>query len=209
MLQRVIGKKIGMTQIFDKDGMVVPVTVIDVAHWVVTQIKTTEKDGYASLQLGLVKLKFRDESFSPEWLKSKNNYFSNVNEIRLAEVPVNFTVGQAITFDELAMQEGEYVDVTGKSKGLGFQGVVKRWGFAGGPKTHGSKFHRRPGASGNMRSGGEVLKGKKFPGHMGTEQVTVQGLKIVRLDKDAQCLFVKGAVPGKKDSLVFIKKQEK
>src|SRR5271169_46058 len=114
MLQRVIGKKIGMTQIFDKDGMVVPVTVVDVAHWVVTQIKTTEKDGYASLQLGLVKMKFRDESFSPEWLKSKNNYFSDVNEIRLAEVPANFTVGQAITFDELALQEGEYVDVTGK-----------------------------------------------------------------------------------------------
>lgn len=208
MLQRVLGKKIGMTQVFDKDGSVVPVTVVDVAHWVVTQIKTAAKDGYASLQLGLVKKKFRNEAFSPEWLKAKNNYFSDIKEVHITDAS-NFAVGQTITFDQVALQEGEIVDVTGKSKGLGFQGVVKRWGFGGGPKAHGSKFHRRPGASSHMRSQGEVLKGKRFPGHLGTEQVTIRGLKVVRLDKEAGCLFIKGAVPGKKDSLVFIKKQEK
>ena len=209
MLQRVLGTKIGMTQIFDKDGTVVPVTVVNIANWVVTQVKTPAKDGYASLQLGLVKKKFRGETFAPEWLKAINDYFLHVREVELPESTMTYEVGQEIKFDHVALQEGEIVDVTGTSKGLGFQGVVKRWGFSGGPAAHGSKFHRRPGASGNMRSQGEVLKGKKFPGHLGTERVTVAGLKVVRMDKEAGCLFIKGALPGKKESLVFIKKQGK
>ena len=205
MLKALLGKKIGMTQIFDQDGKVLPVTVIDTRNWVVTQIKTKEKDGYASLQLGLLKKKFEGNAFSLEWLKAKKNYFTLCKELPL--VDGEFSVGQQISFDHVALAEGEMVAVSGKSRGLGFQGVVKRWGFRGGPKTHGSKFHRRPGAMGHMRSQGEVIKGKRLPGNHGNMMVTVKGLQVVRIDKDASCIFIKGTIPGKKDSVVMVKKQ--
>ncbi|MFA6527411.1 MAG: 50S ribosomal protein L3 [Candidatus Babeliales bacterium] len=208
MLNRVLGKKIGTTQVFDKTGNVVPVTVVDVAHWFVTQVKTGVNDGYAALQLGLLKKKFREKEFSQEWLKHKSDYFTHLKEVRV-DGDVSLLPGQAVTMDEIALAEGTYVDVTGTSKGLGFQGVVKRWGFGGGPDSHGSTFHRRPGASGHMRTQGEVIKGKRFPGHLGAEQVTVKGLQVVLVDKELGCLFIKGSVPGKKDSLVAIKEQGK
>lgn len=208
MLNRVLGKKVGMTQVFDKTGNVIPVTVVNVAHWFVTQVKTSAKDGYTSLQLGLLKKKFREQDFSLEWLKHKADYFVHLKEI-LVDENIELTLGQAVTMDTLALPEGTFVDVTGTSKGHGFQGVVKRWNFGGGPDAHGSKFHRRPGASGSMRTQGEVIKGKRFPGHLGDEQVTVTGLQIVAVDKEQGCLFIKGSVPGKKDSLVSIREQRK
>lgn len=210
MLNRVLGKKIGTTQVFDKVGNVVPVTVVNVAHWFVTQVKTSANDGYAALQLGLLKKKFREKEFSQEWLKHKSDYFTHLKEVRIdGDTDISYTPGQAVTMDSIALSEGTFVDVTGTSKGLGFQGVVKRWGFGGGPDSHGSTFHRRPGASGHMRTQGEVIKGKRFPGHLGAEQVTVKGLQVVLVDKEQGCLFIKGAIPGKKDSLVAIKEQGK
>jgi large subunit ribosomal protein L3 len=209
MFDRVLGKKIGMTQVFDKNGTVIPVTVVNTAHWFVTQVKTKEKDGYASLQLGLLKKKFHHETFSPVWLKKKADYFLHIKEVPVTDAAQTYQVGQEFTLDMASITEGTSVDVTSKSKGLGFQGVVRRWGFGGGPKAHGSKFHRRPGASSHMRTQGEVLKGKRFPGHLGAEQVTVKGLEIVLLSKEHNCLFIKGSIPGKKDSLVSIKKQGK
>lgn len=208
MLNRVLGKKVGTTQVFDKTGNVVPVTVVNVAHWFVTQVKTSTKDGYTALQLGLLKKKFREQDFSQEWLKHKSDHFLHLKEVRV-EGEVSLTPGQAVTMDTISLPEGTFVDVTGTSKGLGFQGVVKRWGFGGGPDSHGSTFHRRPGASGHMRTQGEVIKGKRFPGHLGAEQVTVKGLQVVLVDKELGCLFIKGSVPGKKDSLVAIKEQRK
>lgn len=205
MLKALLGKKIGMTQIFDQEGKVIPVTVVDTKNWVVTQIKTKENDGYSSLQLGLLKKKFEGNSFSPEWLKAKKDYFALFKEVPLVEG--EFTVGQQISFDHVALAEGEFVAVSGRSRGLGFQGVVKRWGFGGGPSSHGSKFHRRPGAMGHMRTQGEVIKGKRLPGNHGNTMVTVRGLKVVKVDKDSSCLFIKGNIPGKKDSVVMIKKQ--
>jgi large subunit ribosomal protein L3 len=208
MLKSVLGKKVGMTQIFDKDGNVVPVTVVDVGNWFVTQVKTAEKDGYSSLQLGLPRKRYRGESFSPAWLKSKKDYFLHLKEVSL-DVNDKFDVGQEIKLDQVLLQDGEKVSVTGTSRGLGFQGVVKRHNFKGGPKAHGSKFHRRPGALSSMRTQGEVFKGKRLPGHMGFAQVTVKGLKVVQINKDSGHVLLKGTVPGKKDSLVFINKQGK
>ncbi len=210
MLNGVLGKKIGMTQVFDAQGIVVPVTVVDVSNQFVTQIKTPEKDGYASLQVGLLRKRYQGKPFSEVWLKAKKNYFVHIKEVPVSDAAKDCTLGQPVTFDLLSsLQEGNKVTVVGTSRGLGFQGVVKRWGFAGGPKSHGSKFHRKPGSSGNMRRQGEVLKGKKFPGHMGVDRVTVEGLKVIRIDKENGCLFIKGAIPGKKDSLVLIKTQGK
>ena len=207
MLNTLLGKKIGMTQIFNESGMVVPVTVVNIARWVVTQIKTVEKDGYSALQVGWLRQRFDTKNFSPDWLKKKKHYFSSVREIHMASPSESFAVGQEITLDNLKWSLGQKVQVTGRSKGLGFQGVTKRWCFGRGPSTHGSKFHRRPGSMGFMRSQGKVIKGKKLPGHFGNEQTTVQGLCLVQTDAQMQCVFIKGALPGKKDSVVLIKKQ--
>jgi large subunit ribosomal protein L3 len=209
MLTSVLGKKIGMTQVFDAEGNVTPVTVIDTGNLYVTQLKSLDKDGYAALQLGLLRDKYCGQEFSQDWLKSKKKFFTNLKEVRLEDGAGSFELGQAISIDKIAFLEGQKVAVTGKSKGLGFQGVVKRWGFSGGPKTHGSKFHRRPGAISHMRTQGEVIKGKKFPGHMGCQQFTIRGLEIVKIEKEKGFLLVKGSVPGKKDSLVLIRKQGK
>ena len=205
MLNKVLGTKIGMTQLFDKSGDVVPVTVVDVNHWFVTQIKTSEKDGYSSLQLGLLRKKFRGQEFSPLWLKTKNDFFIRLREVDVATTP-GIELGQLVNMTHVDLKENDIVSVVGTSKGRGFQGVIKRWGFAGGPAAHGSKFHRRPGTGGCLRTQGEVIKGKRFPGHLGAEQVTVEGLRIMRIDPEKGCIFIKGAIPGKKDALVAITK---
>lgn len=207
MLGSVLGKKVGMTQVFDKDGKVIPVTVVDVGTWFITQVKLAEKDGCCSLQLGLPRKRYDAASFSTDWLKKKKDYFLHVKEVKPVDAQHSFAIGQKITVNDITLQEGEVVSVTGKSRGLGFQGVVRRWGFSGGPKAHGSKFHRRPGTSGCLRSQGEIIKGKKFPGHQGAAQVTVEGLKVIKVDKEKGCLFIKGAIPGKTDTLVIIRKQ--
>lgn len=205
MLDSMLGIKVGMTQLFDKNGDVVPVTVVDMNNWFVTQIKSLEKDGYASVQLGLLKKKFRGQPFSPLWLKAKNDHFLHVKEVATEKVQ-EVTPGQTLGLAQTTLKEGDVVTVTGTSKGVGFQGVVKRWNFSGGPAAHGSKFHRRPGTSGCLRTQGEIIKGKKFPGHMGDERVSVDGLKVVRIDPETGYVFIKGAIPGKKDSLVALKK---
>ena len=207
MLNALLGKKIGMTQVFDMNGNVVPVTVVDVAHWLVTQIKKADKNGYSAVQVGWLKERFRAQDFSLDWLKNKNNYFTHIKELTLENDSHDFALGQEITFDHTAWDLGQLVQVTGTSKGLGFQGVTKRWRFGRGPSTHGSKFHRRPGSIGHMRREGEVIKGKKLPGRFGNDQTTIKGLRLVQADKDKGCVFIKGALPGKKDSIVLIKKQ--
>jgi len=206
MVKSVLGTKIGMTQVFDNKGVVVPVTVIDINNWFVTQVKTVQKDGYHAVQMGLLRKRFRNQSFSENWLKAKNDYFLNMQEIKFEDAEAIFVPGGRIGLQSVAIQEGDKVAVIGISRGLGFQGVVKRWGFSGGPKAHGSRFHRIPGSGGCMRSQGEVIKGKKFPGHMGCDQVTVKGLRIIRIDHERGYVFVKGAVPGKAGSVVTIKK---
>lgn len=206
MLNSVFGTKIGMTQVFDAQGNVTPVTVVDVNNLVVTQIKSSDKEGYNALQVGLLRERFRAQSFSPLWLKAKKDHFLNTREIKVDAV-ADFALGQAISMDNTQINEGDTVAVTGISKGLGFQGVVKRHGFGGGPKAHGSKFHRRPGSSGHLRRQGEIIKGKRFPGHAGVEQVTVRGLTVIKIDKETGHLYIKGAIPGKRHSFVTIKKQ--
>ncbi len=208
MLGRVLGKKIGMTQFFDKEGQVIPVTVIDIANWFVTQIKTVAKDGYVALQLGLLKKKHRKASFENSWLKNKKEYFSYLREILVEEAMLQkVKVGDEVKLENAGLEPQNRVNVTGRSRGLGFQGVVKRWGFKGGCASHGSNFHRIPGSIGNICAVGKVAKGKKLPGHYGNRQITIKGLKVVDLDTKSGCLFVKGAIPGKKNSLVIISRQ--
>jgi large subunit ribosomal protein L3 len=208
MINSIIGKKIGMTQIFENNGQVVPVTVIDTSNLVVTQIKTKEKDGYFALQLGLLRKRFREKPFDLNWIKHKKDYFLSFNEVAVKEDVANkVKIGQKLGLNDADLKENSIVKVTGRSRGLGFQGVVKRWNFGGGGAAHGSKFHRAPGAIGSMRTQGEVIKGKRLPGHHGFRNVTIKGLKVVRLDKDNGCLFVKGAVPGKKESVVVVSMQ--
>ena len=208
MLTSLLGKKIGMTQLFDSKRNVIPVSVVDINDWFVTQIKTQEKDGYCALQLGLLRTRYRSKDFSFAWLRKMKNFFAYVREVSVDESIVNnFKVGQKITLDNIGVQEDDAISVTGTSIGLGFQGVVKRWGFAGGPASHGSNFHRRPGSIGNLTTEGNVIKGLPMAGHCGCERVTTKGLRVVRIDKENGCLFVKGAVPGKKNSLILIRKQ--
>jgi large subunit ribosomal protein L3 len=206
MLKSFLGKKVGMTQVFDEKGNVIPVTVIDISNCLVTQIKTIEKDGYASLQLGHLKNKFLNADFAQSWLSKKKSFFRILKEVR-GESVEDVSVGSPVGFDLIALQEGNLVNVTGKNRGLGFQGVVKRWNFAGGPSSHGSNFHRKPGSIGNMCSQGKVVKGKKLPGQCGGKQITVKGLRVIKIEKEKGCLFVKGAVPGKKNSFVVVRKQ--
>lgn len=206
MLKGFLGNKIGMTQVFNGKGSVVPVTVVDCQHWFVIQVKTKGKEGYSAVQAGKVKAKYQGQSFSSEWLQNKKTYFSCVREIHLLDEASEqkYTVGQPLHVNDFVVEEGTSVDVSGLSIGKGFQGVVKRWGFGGGPSAHGSMFHRRPGAIGNMRSRGRVLKGKKLPGQTGNRRVTVRGLEIVRINPELGCVLIKGSVPGKKNALLHI-----
>lgn len=208
MLVSVFGKKLGMTQIFTKEGKAVPVTAINIGRWFITQIKTKEKDGYNALQLGLLKNRYNKDSLIGNWLKSKKRFCSIFKEVIIDNKNINsFKVGQQIGLDKSVFVKDDKVKVTSKSKGKGFQGVMKRWGFAGGPGGHGSNFHRAPGSIGNICSQGKVIKGKKLPGQDGNKTISIKNLKIIKLDKDNNVLFVKGAVPGKKESLVRITRQ--
>lgn len=206
MLKKLPGLKIGMTQVFNERAHVVPVTIIGIAHWYVVQVKTQERDGYAALVVAQLKKKYQNERFNAAWLKDKQHFFAYIREVSFgadAEV-ANYSVGQQITLDNALFETGKCIDVTGTSIGRGFQGVVKRWNFSGGPKSHGSKFHRIPGSSGNTRSQGMVPKGKKFPGHCGNKRVTIKGLEVIRMDKENGYLFIKGSVPGKIGSLLMV-----
>ncbi|HZW61732.1 MAG TPA: 50S ribosomal protein L3 [Candidatus Babeliales bacterium] len=204
MVKGLWGKKIGMTQIFSENG-VVPVTVIDVANWFITQVKTKDRDGYNAVQIGRVKDKYAQQAFSADWLKKPNEYFSVMREVHLGEEAGNFTVGEPANFIT-SINTGEMVDVTGITKGCGFAGVVRRHDFNGPPASHGSTMGKRTGSLSFMRSRGRVIKGKRMPGHMGVDQQVMQGLEVIKVEPETQIVAVKGSVPGKAGSLVFIEK---
>ena len=210
MSKAILGRKLGMTQIFTEEGKVVPVTVIESGNNVVIQNKTAESDGYNAVQLGFgeIKEKHLTKPLKGRFDKAGVEPVKYIREMRLA-APSEYKVGDKIGVD--IFEAGQLVDVTGISKGKGFAGTVKRHGFARGPMGHGSKSHREPGSTGAMISGhgGRVLKGKKLPGHMGNERVTVQRLTLVKVDTDRNLLLIKGAVPGPKKGLLMIKETVK
>lgn len=206
MQKGILGKKIGMTQVFDAEGRVVPVTVVEAGPCVVIQKKTNESDGYEAIQVGFAAIKDKHVN------RPRKGHFSRhgvqprryVREFRLADTS-GFEVGAEITVT--VFNEGDLVDVTGTSKGKGFAGSIKRWGFHRGPMTHGSKYHRGPGSFAARMSGGggKVPKGRKMPGRMGGERVTVQGLRVVRIDPERNLILIKGAIPGTRGALVSIR----
>jgi large subunit ribosomal protein L3 len=209
MLKGLIGKKIGMTQIFDETGLAIPVTLIEAGPCYVTQVRTTEHDGYSAVQLGFGEVKpkkltggqlghLKRNSLPP--LRFLREFHAKAPEVK---------EGDRLTVD-MVFKVGERVDVVGTSKGKGFAGVVKRYHFHGGPKTHGqSDRNRAPGSRGSTTTPGRVLLGKPGPGHMGHERVTAQNLKVVLVDAERNLLGVTGAVPGAKNGLVLIKEMRK
>ena len=206
MAKGLLRKKIGMTQIFASDGKVVPVTVVEASPNMITQVKSVESDGYNALQIGVGVVK--DNKVT----KAQKGHFEKANvkpvrfirEVRLTSAPEQ-KVGDKITVDIFA--EGEIIDVVGTSRGKGFAGTIKRHNFSRGPMGHGSKSHREPGSMGPRISGGggKVFKGKKLPGRMGGEQVTVQCLTVVRVDTERNLILIKGAIPGPKNGSVLIR----
>ena len=203
-----LGKKVGMTQIFTEEGNVIPVTVIEAGPMVVTQIKNVENDGYNAVQVGFgdAKEKSLNKPQKGQFEKAGVSFKKHLREFRV-ENSSEYTVGQEISADIFAT--GQKVDVTGISKGKGFQGVIKRHGQSRGPETHGSRYHRRPGSMGACATPGRVFKGKKLAGHMGVDKVTIQNLEVVRVDAEKNLVLVKGAIPGPKRSLITIKKAVK
>lgn len=199
------GRKIGMTQIFT-DNKVIPVTAIRTGDWIITALKNKERDGYDSIQIGCLKNKYKGQPFAAHWLKKLNTYFSFVREVHMSEPVEGLKVG-ALLDATIVVSEGDKVDVIGTSKGIGFQGVVKRHDFNGPPGSHGSDMGNRPGSIGFMRECGKVIKGKKMPGHTGNERCTVKGLEVVKLGlEDGAVVLIKGSIPGKAGSPVFIRK---
>ena len=206
-MKGILGKKIGMTQIFTEHGEVIPVTVVEAGPVVVTQIKTTENDGYTAIQVGFQDAKEKSLNKPQKGhLAAANTLKKHWKEFRVDSVE-EYTVGQEIKADLFAA--GELIDVTGISKGKGFQGPIKRHGQSRGPETHGSRYHRRPGSMGACSYPGRVFKNKKLAGHMGSVKVTVQNLEVVRVDADKNFILVKGAIPGAKGSVVTIKEAVK
>ena len=202
-MKGILGKKIGMTQVFANDGKLIPVTVVSVEPNVVMQIKTKETDGYEAIQLGFTTKKEKHSTKSEMGHAKKANAAPKrfLKEIKGVEVS-NYELGQEIKCD--IFEAGEVVDVTGTSKGKGFQGVIKRHNQSRGPMGHGSQYHRGVGSMGTLRPM-RVFKGKKLPGHMGHETVTIQNLEIVAVDAVENVILVKGNIPGPKNSFVIIK----
>ena len=208
MKKALIGKKIGMTQIFDETGKVVPVTAIEVGPCTVTQIKTAEQDGYSAVQLGFGEVK-ESKLTKPElgkFSKVKLAPKKYLREFRLDSVE-GMNVGDELKADVFAA--GDKVDIQGTSKGKGFQGVIKRWGQSRGPMGHGSMYHRRPGSMGPTSTPGRVFPGKHLPGHMGVETITIQNLEVIKVDLDKNVILVKGSVPGAKGAILRIKSSVK
>ena len=199
-----IGRKVGMTQLFTADGKMLPITVIEAGPCPVVQKKTVEHDGYEALQVGFapIREKLVTKPMLGHFKKASVGAHRYVKEIKLDNA-AEYEAGQVITVD--MFETGDKVDVTGKSKGKGFQGVIKRWNQSRGRMTHGSRYHRRVGSMSACSYPGEVFKHKNLPGHMGSERITVQNLEVVRVDAERNLLLVKGAIPGAKGSLVVVK----
>lgn len=208
MKKALIGKKVGMTQIFDEAGKVIPVTVIEVGPCTVTQIKTVEQDGYQAVQLGFGDVK-ESKLTKPKlgkFTKSKIAPKKYLREFKLDSIE-GLNVGDELKADVFAV--GDKVDVQGITKGKGFQGVIKRHGQSRGPMGHGSMYHRRPGSMGPTSTPGRVFPGKNLPGHMGTLTVTIQNLEVIKVDLDKNAILVKGSVPGAKGAILKIKSSVK
>lgn len=205
MFNGLMGKKLGMTGLFTPEGQYVPVTVIEAGPCVVTQIKTVATDGYDALQLGFEEKKEArtNKPMRGHFEKSGGKCFRHIQEFSV-ENPGDYNLGQEVKLDLFSV--GERVDVVGQSKGRGFAGVIKRHGFHGGRKSHGSKAHRIPGSIGCSAYPAHVIKGKKMPGHYGDARNTIQNLEIVDIRPDDNLIMVKGAVPGHKSALVTIQK---
>jgi len=207
-LKGIIGKKIAMTQIFTEEGKVIPVTMVEAGPCTVTQIKTVEKEGYGALQLGFGAVKEKKVS------KPQKGHFESKNleprrhlaELRV-EDPAGYQLGQEITVDIFA--KGDHVDITGRSRGKGFAGVIKRHNFRGGPGSHGSHFHRAPGAIGACATPSRVFKGTRMPGRMGAERVTALNLEIVDVKTERNLLLLRGSVPGPDGGLLLIRESVK
>ena len=207
MAKGILGTKIGMTQVFSEDGKLVPVTIVSCEPNVVLQKKTIESDGYEAIQLGF-KDKRQNLANKPElghFAKSNSNPKRYIKEIAGKEMS-NFEVGQEVRVN--IFEDGEVVDVTATSKGKGFQGSIKRHNQGRGPMSHGSRYHRRPGSMGSIDPN-HVRPGKKLPGHMGSETVTIQNLEVVKVDLERNLLLIKGNVPGPKKGLVTVKRAVK
>ncbi|MDR0405216.1 MAG: 50S ribosomal protein L3 [Clostridiales bacterium] len=204
MRKAILARKLGMTQIFDEDGRLIPVTVLEAGPNSVVQKKTVENDGYSAVQVGFIDIKEKKAN------KPRKGHFAKagvapkkyLREFRL-ENAAELNVGDEIKAD--IFTDGDKVDVTGISKGKGFAGTVKRWGTHRGPMTHGSGYHRGPGSMGACSNPGRVMKGKKLPGHLGVEKVTVQNLTIVKADADKNVILIRGGLPGPKNGLLMIK----
>ena len=208
MKKAILATKVGMTQIFNDDGLLVPVTVLQAGPCTVTQVKTEENDGYAAVQVGFgeIREKLVNKPEQGHFKKAGVAPKRFVREFRF-ENAAEYEAGQEIKADIFA--EGDHIDVTAVSKGKGYQGAIKRHGQSRGPMTHGSKYHRHAGSNGAASDPSRVFPGKKMPGQMGNVQVTVQNLEVVRVDADNNLLLVQGAVPGPAKSLVTIKESVK
>ena len=201
-MKGILGRKIGMTQVFSKDGKLIPVTVVEVAPNTVMQVKTTESDGYNAIQLGVFEKKEKNAN-KPEMGRAKKANAQPkrfLKEIR--DYDGTYNIGDTISAS--VFEVGEVIDVTGTSKGKGFTGVIKRHNQSRGPETHGSRYHRRPGSMGTMLPK-RVLKGKKLSGHMGDETVTIQNLEVIEINENENYILISGNIPGAKNSLVLIK----
>ena len=204
MTKGILGKKVGMTQYFTEAGELIPVTVVEVTPNVVLQLKTIENDGYEAVQLGFDDLREVLSNRPAKGHVAKANatpkrFIREFNNVELSE----YEVGKEITVD--VFKAGDIVDVTGTSKGKGFQGAIKRHGQSRGPMAHGSRYHRRPGSMGGASFPSRVFKGKALPGQMGGDRITIQNLEVVKVDAERNVILIKGNVPGSKKSLVEIK----
>ena len=209
-MKGLLGKKLGMTQVYSEKGILIPVTVIQAGPCVVVDVKTAEKDGYSALQLGFGQRKAKNV-LQPVMGQLKRsgadaNPLAIIREVRLTEDP-KVELGSEVKAD--IFDGVEYLDVTGVTKGRGFQGVVKRWNFAGGRYSHGGGWKRKPGSVGCREWPAHVIKGKKMPGHMGNVQRTIQNLKLVQVRAEENLLFVKGAIPGPTGGVVLVKSARK
>jgi len=208
MVKALIGRKLEMMQLFADDGSVLPVTLIQAGPCFVTQIKTPERDGYAAVQLGYGNAKAKNvtKPLKGHLDKVGKGYFEVLHEVRTDQAG-QFQAGQEVSVEVFAV--GEVVDVTGTSKGKGFAGTIRRWNFQRGPAGHGSKNIREPGSTGNATYPGRVIKGKKMPGQKGNKRVTLMGLKIVDIRPEENLLIVKGNVPGCRNGIVYIRKNNR
>lgn len=205
MHRGLLGRKLGMSSLFSPKGQQVPVTVLEVGPCVVTQVKTSETDGYNALQVGFLEKRGKriSKPLQGHLNKSGVQACSFLREISVDD-PSGYTLGQTLTVDMFRV--GERVDISGISKGRGFSGVVKRWGFRGGKGTHGSMFHRAPGSVGAAATPSKIIKGRKMPGHYGNRRVTVRNVEIVDVRPEEHILIIKGAVPGCRSGLVEVRK---